>query len=393
MSIFKEHKTSADRSASDRRRHKQKIEKAIREGVHHVIADESIIGQDGKKKIRIPVRGIKEYRFVYGENQKNQRVGSAQGKNIARGQQIGTGQQQKKKPGDKAGNEQGVEYYDVEITLDELAAYLFDSLELPDLERKQVQKILEQKMQRHGYRSDGIRPRLDKKQTIKKKLKRKAAAKRVGSHTGDEDERFPFHKDDLRYRHIKPVTKETSSAVIFFMMDISGSMGQQKKFLARSFFFLLYQFIRYRYENVELVFIAHDTSAYEVNEKQFFSRGNGGGTIVSSALEMTLDIIEKRFNPESWNIYAFHCSDGDNWPSDFDKSIHLSERIRDLSQMYCYSQIVPEEDQVRWSRDDEHTLAGIYEPLVRSNFKIVKISKSEDIWPAFKTLFGGKLGV
>jgi len=392
MSIFKEHKTSADRSASDRRRHKQKIEKAIREGVHHIVADESIIGQDGKKKIRIPVRGIKEYRFVYGENPKNKRVGNAQGKNIGRGQQIGTNKPQPGQ-GQKAGSEQGVEYYDVEITLDELAAYLFDSLELPDLERKHIQKILEKKMQRHGYRSDGIRPRLDKKQSIKKKLKRKAAAKRVGTHNEDEDERFPFHKNDLRYRHIKPVTKETSSAVIFFVMDISGSMGQQKKFLARSFFFLLYQFIRYRYESVDLVFIAHDTHAYEVNEQQFFTRGQGGGTIVSSALEMVLDVVEKRYNPESWNIYAFHCSDGDNWPSDMEKSIYLSERIRDLSQMYCYSQIVPEEDTVRWIRDDEQTLAGVYAPLERPNFKIVKIQKNSDIWPAFKTLFGGKLGV
>jgi sporulation protein YhbH len=392
MSIFKEHKTSADRSASDRRRHKQKIEKAIREGVHHIVADESIIGQDGKKKIRIPVRGIKEYRFVYGENSKNKRVGNAQGKNIGRGQQIGTN---KPEPGqgERAGSEQGVEYYDVEITLDELAAYLFDSLELPDLEQKHIQKILEKKMQRHGYRSDGIRPRLDKKQSIKKKLKRKAAAKRVGTYDEDEDERFPFHKDDLRYRHIRPVIKETSNAVIFFVMDISGSMGQQKKFLARSFFFLLYQFIRYRYESVDLVFIAHDTLAYEVNEQQFFTRGQGGGTIVSSALEMLLDVVEKRYNPEAWNIYAFHCSDGDNWPSDMDKSIHLSERIRDLSQMYCYSQIVPEEDSVRWVRDDELTLAGVYIPLERPNFKIVKIQKNSDIWPAFKTLFGGKLGV
>ena len=91
MSIFKEHKTSADRSATDRRRHKQKIEKAIREGVHNIIADESIIGQDGKKKIRIPVRGIKEYRFVYGDNSQNKRVGSAQGKNIQRGRIYNTG--------------------------------------------------------------------------------------------------------------------------------------------------------------------------------------------------------------------------------------------------------------------------------------------------------------
>ena len=394
MSIFKEHKTSADRSATDRRRHKEKIEKAIREGIHHVVADESIIGQDGKKKIRIPVRGIKEYRFIYGENENNKKVGSAPGKNIKRGQQIGKAEKQKKPgEGDKAGNEPGVEYYDVEITLEELAAYLFDSLELPDLERKNIQKIFEKKVQRHGYRSDGIRPRLDKKQTIKKKLKRKAAAKRVGTHEEGEEERFPFHQDDLRYRHIKPVMKTTSAAVIFFMMDISGSMGKEKKYLARSFFFLLYQFVRHRYENVEVVFVAHDTAAYEVNEQQFFTRGQGGGTIVSSGLEMVLDIIEKRFHPNSWNIYSFHCSDGDNWPSDMDKSIKLSEKLKGLSQLYSYCQIVPEDDRVRWARDDESTLAGAYNHLEDSAFKIVKIHSSSDIWPAFKRLFGGKLGV
>jgi len=394
MSIFKEHKTSADRSATDRRRHKQKIEKAIRDGIHDVVADESIIGQDGKKKIRIPVRGIKEYRFIYGDNESNKRVGSAPGKNIKRGQQIGRSEDQ---PGedDKAGKDKGVEYYEVEITLEELAAYLFDSLELPDLERKHIQKLLEKKVQRHGYRSDGIRPRLDKKQTIKKKLRRKAAAKRIKAQEGPEetDERFPFHQDDLRYRHMKPVMKETSAAVLFFVMDISGSMTKEKKYLARSFFFLLYQFIRHRYDNTEIVFIAHDVAAYEVNEQQFFTRGQGGGTIVSSGLEMTLDIIAKRFHPDSWNIYTFHCSDGDNWPSDMEKSIELSQKIKEISQLYCYCQIVPEDDRIRWARDDESTLAGNYEFLQDGIFKIVKIHKPQDIWAAFKQLFGGKLGV
>jgi len=169
MSIFKEHRISADRSASDKSRHKQKIERAIRDGIHHVIADESIIGQDGKKKIRIPVRGIKEYQFVYGDNDKNQRVGSAPGKDVARGQQVGKSPDKQPAPGDKPGNEKGVEYYDVEITLEELAAYLFDSLELPELEKKQMKKIMSEKWRRHGYRDYGINPRLDKKKTLVKK--------------------------------------------------------------------------------------------------------------------------------------------------------------------------------------------------------------------------------
>ena len=169
MSIFKEHKTSADRSASDRRRHKEKIDRAIKEGIHNIVAEESIIGQDGKKKIKIPVRGIKEYRFVYGDNG-SKKVGSAAGKSIKRGQKVGSKQQQGEQgTGNKPGQEKGEEYYEVEITLEELAHYLFDNLELPDLEKKQMKKILSEKPKRHGYRNEGIRPRLDKKETVKKR--------------------------------------------------------------------------------------------------------------------------------------------------------------------------------------------------------------------------------
>ena len=129
MSIFREHKTVADRSASDRRRHKKKIERAIKEGIHDIVAEESIIGQDGKKKIKIPVRGIKEYQFIYGDNATNKKAGSAPGADIQRGQKIGEGQKKKDAIGNKPGNEPGEEYYEVEITLEELAHYLFDNLE------------------------------------------------------------------------------------------------------------------------------------------------------------------------------------------------------------------------------------------------------------------------
>ncbi len=161
-SVFSHHRTTADRSASDRRRHKEKIEKAIREGVHDIVAEESIIGQDGKKKIKIPVRGIKEYKFVYGSNSGG--VGAGGEADISRGQKIST-KKRGKKPGkpNKPGNEPGEEYYEVEVTLEELADYLFRDLELPELEKKQMKEIVQEKYQRKGYRNDGIRPRLSKK--------------------------------------------------------------------------------------------------------------------------------------------------------------------------------------------------------------------------------------
>lgn len=389
MSIFKEHKRSADRSASDRRRHKKKIEDAIREGVYDIVAEESIIGQDGKKKIKIPVRGIKEYRFIYGDGKENKKAGSAPGKNIKRGQQVGKKQQEQQGQGNKPGDQKGEEYYDVEITLEELAAYLFDNLDLPDLEKKRFKNVLGEKSKRKGYRNEGIRPRLDKKKTAIQRIKRKAAKKREGT---EEEERFPFHDADLKYRHIAPTPKESSNAVVFFMMDVSGSMTKNKKYIARSFFFLLYQFLRHKYDSVEVVFVAHSVDAVEVNEDQFFSKGQGGGTLISSALELTLEIINKRFHPSSWNVYAFHCSDGDNWPSDNDKSVNLSVKIRDICQLYGYCEIKPDTEELGWGSMSmsDNTIGQKYEAIQDSSFKTVKICDASHIWPAFKRFFGGK---
>jgi len=389
MSIFKEHKTIADRSASDRSRHKKKIERAIREGIHDIIADESIIGQDGKKKIKIPVKGIKEYRFVFGDNDTNKQVGSAPGKNIRKGQQIGKADKKEKASGNKPGSESGEEFYDVEISLEELAAYLFDSLNLPDLEKKRFTNIIGEKMKRHGYRNQGIRPRLDKKETLKRKLRRKNAAKRAGTYSDEDEARFPFHENDLRYKFITETPKENSNAVIFFMMDVSGSMGTQKKFIARSFFFLLYQFLRYKYDKIEVVFIAHTTEAKEVSESEFFSRGQSGGTFVSSAPELALEVMNKRYHPSSWNIYAFHGSDGDNWSEDNDKALELTRQLKEKSQMYGFIEIKPSGQQEWASWSSGNTMMNVYTPLIDNKFKTMLLQSKDDIWPAFVKLFGG----
>ena len=384
MSIFKEHKTSADRSASDRRRHRQKIDKAIKDGITDIVADESIIGQNGKKKIKIPVKGIKQYRFVYGSNEGSE-VGSSAGNDVTRGQKIKKNSKQQQGKPNKPGQDAGEEFYEVEITLDELASYLFDSLELPELERKQLQKLLTEKPRRRGYRNKGIRPRLDKKQTVRRMLKRRNIAKRVDEI--DEGD-FPFRESDLRYKHIKPQNKKHSSAVMFFIMDISGSMTKEKKYLARSFFFLLYHFIRSKYEQTEIVFIAHDAVAHEVTEEQFFGRGSSGGTLVSTALSMTEDVISKRFHPNSWNIYMFQCSDGDNWYMDNEKVLSSLQRLQHLCQFMGYCEIEPSEDSIQWL-DKDSGIFTLYETAQIQNLKVAKITNKYEIWDAFKGFFGG----
>ena len=409
MSVFRKHKSIVDRAASDRTRHKKKIDKAIKESIKDVVAEESIIGQNGKKKIRIPVRGIKEYRFVYGNNENNKSVGSGGGHNVKRGQKIGKKRAEKGQGQGtgKASDKKGEEYYDVEVSLEELAEYLFSDLELPDLEKKQFRFVSQESIKRQGYRFKGIRPRLSKKETLKRKIRRQKMAEKLGTYDPTSDERFPFHKDDLKYHHIKPKTKENSAAVIFFLMDVSGSMSMDRKFLARSFFFLLYQFLNHKYEKVDVVFLSHSTTASRVSEDDFFKVGTFGGTIISSCLNLELDIIEKEYHPNSWNIYSFYCGDGENWSSDNEKSLDLFKQIKEASQLTAYCEInehygnfaedgVPESSSAypwpsfsAWKNEELENLWSKLTPICDAKFKKVMIGQTDHIWKSFNKLFGG----
>ncbi len=412
MSVFRKHKSIVDRAASDRGRHKKKIDKAIKESIKDVIAEESIIGQNGKKKIRIPVRGLKEYRFIYGNNEQNKSTGSGGEHRLKRGQKIGKKRADKGQGqgAGKASDQKGDEYYDVEVSLEELAEYLFNDLELPDLEKKSFRFVSDESIKRQGYRFKGIRPRLSKKETLKRKIRRQKMAEKVGTYDPASEERFPFHKDDLKYHHIKPKIKENSSAVIFFLMDVSGSMSQDRKYLARSFFFLLYQFLNHKYEKVDVVFVSHSTDANRVSEDDFFKVGTYGGTIISSCLDLELDIIEKEYHPHSWNIYTFYCGDGENWSTDNEKCLDLFKQIKDTSQLtsYCeinehYSNFAEEgTDAVMpdghpwpsfsaWKNEEMDNLWSKLNPICDNKFKKVMIGQTDHIWKAFNLLFGGKL--
>ena len=406
MSTFRKHKSVVDRSAADRARHKKKIEKAIKESIKDVVAEESIIGQNGKKKIRIPVKGLKEYRFVYGSGDQKE-IGSAGKHHITRGQKIskkvtrgtggsGTG---------GAGNEEGEEKYEVEITLEELAEYLFSDLELPDLEKKKFRYLEESVQKRKGYRFEGIRPRLSKKETLKRKIRRKKKAINSGTYDPDSEGRFPFHKDDMKYHNMKPKPKENTSAVVFLLMDVSGSMTSNKKFIARSYFFLMYQFLRHRYENIEVVFISHTTTAKRVSEDEFFKRISVGGTLMSSALELERDLIKKQYHPSSWNLYTFYCGDGENWFDDNTRAIALLQELKEINQLVVYSEInerppdADEEDTVidwhsptfdAWKEDMPQSMWTLVMQLLDDKFKRILLTHPDKIWDAFKKVFGAK---
>lgn len=380
----------SDRSAGDRLRHRQKIREALKENIAEIVAEESILTRSSDRIVKVPIRGIKEYRFVFGDG--SPRVASAGKGEVKKGQVIGQDQQEGDGSGrGPGGDKPGVDYYETDVTIDELVDLLFEDLQLPDMERKRLREIeVDHGTKRLGYRRSGIRVHLDKKRTLKSKIRRRVATKpepvipdrgKAALQESAEEPRFPFHKEDLRYRRRVPDVRPESNAVVICIMDTSGSMDVMKKYLARSFFFLLYQFVRTRYQTTDLVFVAHHTQAREVGEEEFFNKGESGGTMISSGYRKALEIIQDRYHPSLWNIYAFHCSDGENFSSDNTEAFNAAQELCDTCNLFGYGEIKSEAEYFGAT-----SMRKIFERLEADNFHAVVIDEREDVWPSLKAV-------
>jgi sporulation protein YhbH len=385
-----------DRSAYDRARHKYRVRQAIKDNLGEVVAEESLIGKSGDKTIKIPLRGIKEYRFIYGDNQQDVAQGDG---DTQQGQKVGkTGQKQEGNGHGHGGNQQGENAYETEITMDELIDLLYEDLELPNLEQKKLKSIeTEANRKRLGYKRKGITVHMDRKKTAIERIKRKIASQRVlevsnenldepedlelDNLDGTQETRFPFHKKDLRYRKFDTKPKRTSNAVIFFVMDCSGSMDTTKKYFARSFFFLLYQFIKRKYEHTETVWIIHDADAKEVTEDEFFHRVESGGTVVSNAYKKLNEVIADRYNSTVWNTYIFQLSDGENYDSDNEILYkYIIDLIKNVN-LLGYCEVQPS--------NYYSTISKFFETKgldKEKHFVQTKIKEKSEIWPAVKNI-------
>ncbi len=377
----------SDRSAGDRKRHREKLRRSIRENIADIISEESIIGKSGDRIIKVPIRGVKEYRFVYGENTGG--VGSGDG-DTEPGQVVGSARGKGDRGQGPAGSDPGLDYYETDITLDELIEIMFEDLELPNLERKLL-KVLESDAiaRSKGVVHKGIPPRMLQRETVRNRKRRAIALGRVeelrawrdGGCEGESP--VPFSERDKRFRRMNTEPEEQSNAVVMCIMDTSGSMDRLKKYLARSFFFLFYQFLRTKYKKIEIVFIAHHTQAKEVTEEEFFHKGESGGTLISSGYRKALDIIQARYHPSHWNIYGFHCSDGDNFESDNDEALKAIRELCAVCNLFGYGEIKP-----MGSHYYESSQLDRFKVLEADvpNFESVLIERREDIWPSFKAL-------
>ncbi|MBA5851148.1 sporulation protein YhbH [Clostridium sp. cel8] len=380
-----------DRSLEDRRRHKQLVEKSIKDNLADIISEESIIGQSKNKKIKIPIKGIKEYKFLYKDG--GSHVGSGDNSQ-KKGDKIGIARDakgSKGKGGGNAGCEEGEEIYETEITLEDLMNYLLEDLELPLMDKKKFKELISHNsFKKSGYQKNGINPRLAKKRSVVEKLKRRQRTKctmkeieensfKDKSKTNSRKSRFPFRKDDLRYFRVKKKPKNELNAAVMCVMDTSGSMDSTKKFLARSFFFILYEFIRMKYNNVEVKFISHSTTAKVVTEEEFFHKVESGGTYISSGLKKALDVIEENYNPTYWNLYTFYVSDGDNWSEDNDYALKYGKKLSDVCNLFSYAEIIP-------SPYGSNIKNMFQNAIEKNNFAAVTINRKQDLWESLKKI-------
>jgi hypothetical protein len=321
---------SPSQGYQDQLRHQEKVKEAIKQNLPDLISEESIIMSDGRNIVKIPIRSLDEYRFRYNYN-KTRHAGQGKGDSkvgdvLGRDQpSAGPGQ------GPGAGDQPGEDYYEAEVSVDELEEMLFSEMELPNLKQKEPENVIVEDIQFRDVRKKGLMGNIDKKRTIMEAIKRNALKGKPGLHQ--------ISDEDLRFKTWEEVEIPHSNAVIMAMMDTSGSMGVFEKYIARSMCFWMVRFLRTRYEKVEIVFIAHHTEAKEVSEEEFFSKGESGGTICSSAYRKALEIIDKRYPPSRYNIYPFHFSDGDNLTSDNDRCLMLVKELLAICNVFGYGEI------------------------------------------------------
>lgn len=408
--------SSKNKSAVNRQRFLKRYKEQLKRAVSDAVNRRSITDIDAGEKVGIPSKDLSEPVFHHGPGGQREQIHPgnkefAAGDRVPRPEGGGGGQGSGRASRDGRGEDDFV----FELSREEFMDLLFDDLELPNLVRNQLLGTTEFKSVRAGYTTTGAPSNIDVVRSLKGAIARRTA---LGApHRGrireleqeleallaagaeDTDPRvvalreeidrlrtriaaLPFIDTfDLRFQAFTREPQPTSKAVMVCIMDVSGSMDQMRKNLAKRFFILLYLFLQRNYDKIEVVFIRHHTIAQEVDEQEFFYSRETGGTVVSSALSLAYDILRERYDSSQWNIYAAQASDGDNWDSD--SSICrdlLIDQLMPLMRYFAYVEITPRQHQSLWYAYQDVKAA-------HPHFAMEEIGGAEDIFPVFRELF------
>ena len=315
----------------DHGRFRQIIRGKIKQNLRKYISQGEMIAKKGGDKVSIPLPQVDLPRFKWGDKQSGG-VGQGDGQP---GDALGQGQE---KPGQgEAGDRPGEHMVELEVSLAELAEIMGEELELPRIEPKGTEKIIAWKDKYTGVRSTGPESLRHFRRTYKQALRRQMT---MGSYDPKNPIIIPI-RDDKRFRSWRSEPLPQSNAVIIYMMDVSGSMGDEQKEIVRIESFWIDTWLRSQYHGIESRYIIHDAMAKEVDRDTFFRTRESGGTMISSAYKLCAKIIEDEYPPELWNIYPFHFSDGDNWSIDDTHTCVelLKQQILPAVNLFAYGQV------------------------------------------------------
>jgi len=408
---------SKNKSTVNRQRFLRRYKTQLKRAASDAVNRRSITDIDGGEQVGIPSKDISEPTFHHGPGGRRDMVhpGNKEFEAGDRVQRPEGGEGQGAGQGRAGRGGSGEDDFVFELSREEFLDLLFDDLELPNLVRNQLIGTTEFKTVRAGYATEGAPTNIDVVRSLRGAVARRTAlgapyrkrireledelAALLASGVGEADTQvlalreeidrlktriaaLPFIDTfDLRYQSFTKLPEPTSKAVMLCIMDVSGSMDQVRKNLAKRFFILLYLFLQRNYDKIEVVFIRHHTIAQEVDEQEFFYSRETGGTVVSSALQLANEVIRERYDSETWNIYVAQASDGDNWDSD--SSIcreMLTEHLMPLVRYFAYVEITPRQHQSLWYAYQDVRAA-------HRHFAMEEINGADDIFPVFRELF------
>jgi uncharacterized sporulation protein YeaH/YhbH (DUF444 family) len=410
-----------NKSAVNRERFLRRYRQHIKKAVSDAVSKRSITDIERGGNISIPSKDLDEPTFRSGQGGLRETVNPGN-KDFTTGDRIpkpSKGQGEKGSgQGEASDSGEGVDEFVFQISQEEFLDCMFEDLELPNLVKKQLKDTTSFKYQRAGYSNQGNPAKINVVRSLQKAYGRRIALKgkkreslkklelklmELESTTEDDTteirtlklkiekfktriKKIPWIDDvDLKFNQHVKIALPSTSAVMFCLMDVSGSMSKMHKDIAKRFYILLYLFLKRNYKKIDVIFIRHHTSAKEVDEEEFFYSRETGGTIVSSALKLMNDIIKQRYPAIDWNIYAAQASDGDNWNGDSPLCLKvLREDILPQIQYFAYIEITKLEHQSLWNEYESLS------PEFPDNFAIQTISNESEIYPVFRELFSRK---
>jgi uncharacterized sporulation protein YeaH/YhbH (DUF444 family) len=361
------------RGARDWLRHNEKVRESVEKTLPNMIAGPDVLSGPGGGTVLVPVKLAEHARFRLRDPESETGAGQGAGEP---GQVLRPGQPQQGQDqgGNQAGSGQGDLQFVLELKVEDVLDWLWEELKLPDLKPKKSARQDDVEFVREGWDKRGVRSRLDRRRTVKQAIRRRAI----------QEDPAPFVDDDLRFRQLVRRERPATNAAVIFALDVSGSMGETERQLAKTFFFFALQGIRRQYAKVSVSFVAHSAEAWEFNESQFFQTSGTGGTVSSTALKLSQEIIRERYDPSQYNVYLFYASDGENLVDDRELA---SDSLRDVCALLNYCGFI--EIRPAYGISPETEMAGIVSRMMRTNLPLgmARVTGREDVWAALRQFF------